>query len=333
MYIKGEVKGKMRHTSKIILAVGIALSLLSCGEEGTSEPLEYPEESSAEICSSSENAPISVSSDSEDFSSSEDLVVSSSSDVVVSSSVGIGSSSSSIESSSSSSPNIRYISYGEMTDERDGQLYKTMTIEYFAPGWDTVPRQTWMVENLKYAYLQPTAELDSSSWCYDNNPDNCERYGRLYLWSAVMDSAALFSDEGKGCGYYLSKNEWHKCLGYNEFYKTIRGVCPEGWHVPSYDEHVKTVKYFDCFVDFGCYDFDSEKLVAGYYDSEEKYFWGQGGVSGASLWLSSDYYCDEAYVNAYLPLLLYDGWRDEFAVDLSSKKIAAALRCVKDVPD
>ena len=225
MYIKGEVKGKMRHTSKIILAVGIALSLLSCGEEGTSEPLEYPEDSSAEICSSSENAPISGSSDSESFSSSEDLVVSSSSDDLVSSSVEIGSSSSLIQISSSSSPNIRYISYGEMTDERDGRVYKTMTIEISSPNWTNVPRQTWMVENLKYAYIQPTAELDSSSWCYDNKAENCAVTGRLYSWAAAIDSETLASDADNplDCGYDKTCN----------LPDGVQGICPLGWHLPS----------------------------------------------------------------------------------------------------
>ncbi len=60
-------------------------------------------------------------------------------------------------------------------DARDSQEYRMVTIG----------EQTWMAENLNYAYTQKTAKLDSSSFCYDNDPANCEMYGRLYTWSAA----------------------------------------------------------------------------------------------------------------------------------------------------
>ena len=54
-------------------------------------------------------------------------------------------------------------------DARDGQIYKTVKIG----------NQVWMAQNLNYAYLQPTSELDSSSFCYEDSPENCKKYGRL----------------------------------------------------------------------------------------------------------------------------------------------------------
>jgi len=141
----------------------------------------------------------------------------------------IGSSSSSVipsgvEGSSSSSSNVvtvvdpSTVIKGTMTDDRDGQVYKTVTIG----------NQTWMAENLNYAYLQPTAKEDSSSFCYGNEPDSCAKYGRLYLWSAAMDSAAVFSETGRGCGYEVSC----KVASRNPKIQ-VRGVCPQGWHLPS----------------------------------------------------------------------------------------------------
>ena len=121
-------------------------------------------------------------------------------------------------SSSSSSSSIKVV-YGEMTDERDGQVYKTVYVE-------SIDR-TWMIQNLNYAYLQPTAELDSSSWCQNDDPEDCGKNGRLYIWSAAMDSAGLFSEDGKGCGYGV------KCYWY---WMIVRGVCPAGWHLPNSDE-------------------------------------------------------------------------------------------------
>ena len=124
----------------------------------------------------------------------------------------------------------QYVTFGTMTDERDGQTYKTVTIN----------NQTWMAENLNYAYLQPTSTLDSSSWCYDNDPENCKKYGRLYLWSAAMDSAALFSKDGMGCGLSRSHAlcEGHRdcptCYGNGDMF--ARGVCPEKWKMPTLQE-------------------------------------------------------------------------------------------------
>ena len=104
----------------------------------------------------------------------------------------------------------------QFCDARDGKTYKYVTIG----------SQTWMAENLNYAYLLPTETLDSSSWCYDNDPVNCTKYGRLYTWSAAMDSAAVFSANAKGCGNGL------EC----SIKTPARGICPAGWHVPDTTE-------------------------------------------------------------------------------------------------
>jgi len=62
---------------------------------------------------------------------------------------------------------------GWFTDNRDNKTYRIVTIA----------EQTWMAQNLNY--LNDMSEGDSS-WCYDNDPDNCATYGRLYTWNAAM---------------------------------------------------------------------------------------------------------------------------------------------------
>ena len=117
--------------------------------------------------------------------------------------------------------------YGTLTDDRDGQTYKTVKIG----------EQWWMAENLNYAYtgvpfkyvLSTDSNLvyysDSTSWCYDNDAANCAKYGRLYTWAAAMDSAGIIpGNTANGCGYGEICN-----LGNVK----VRGVCPEGWHLPN----------------------------------------------------------------------------------------------------
>ncbi|WP_407450819.1 FISUMP domain-containing protein [Fibrobacter sp.] len=96
-------------------------------------------------------------------------------------------------------------------DARDGKSYKTVTIG----------TQVWMAENLNIDYQ--VNGVSYGSYCYYNKDANCDTYGRLYTWGAAMDSAGIYSSDGKGCG---NENECTPA-------KRVRGVCPEGWHLPN----------------------------------------------------------------------------------------------------
>ena len=155
-----------------------------------------------------------------------------------------------VQSSSSKIPS--FSGGGILKDPRDGQTYRTVKIG----------KQVWMAENLNYRYLGPTAKLDSSSFCYKNDPAYCETYGRLYLWSAAMDSAGIIKGNtanGCGDGVECSSDE------------PVRGVCPKGWHLPSWAEWEELIVVVDGSITE--YDWDDNtagfklKSSSGWYSS------------------------------------------------------------------
>lgn len=167
-----------------------------------------------------------------------------------------------------------------LTDSRDGKIYRTVKIG----------EQEWMAENLNLEI--------ASSKCYKNNEENCEKYGRLYTWAAAMDSSAMYSKDGARCG---NKKECD-AIG------TIRGICPEGWHLPRKEEFetmielVKAKQFSDAMQQGGKIsphtalksskdwngtdDFDFSAVPAGAYDSDNGSFTGIG--NGTFFWSSTE---------------------------------------------
>lgn len=211
---------------------------------------------------------------------------------------------------------------GTMTDERDGQTYKTVKIG----------EQIWMAENLNYAYTGVPYTFgertwDSTSWCYGNYPVYCakSKYGRLYTWSAAMDSVGEWSVNGKGCG------EGKEC---SPTYP-VRGICPEGWHLPTKAEFEtlfaavgdsstagKMLKSTigwedDCN---GTDDFGFSALPAGDRSNSGLFFRG----FEAHFWSSTE--GDSSY--AYGMNLDYD--REYAILDDNPKEYGYSVRCVKD---
>ena len=156
--------------------------------------------------------------------------------------------------------------FGAMVDSRDGEEYKTVTIDLGGTS------QTWMAENLRYA-----AEYSN---CFMDNSSYCSVYGRLYSPLYGLDSSYRKYTTKEACVdvkalEYLSENMSDDTLYWrgraeedcDELYEygdyrddgdnmlwdkvidsleTINfEVCPEGWRMPKYEDWNALLSYLD----------------------------------------------------------------------------------------
>ncbi|MDY6370293.1 MAG: fibrobacter succinogenes major paralogous domain-containing protein [Fibrobacter sp.] len=280
----------MKLTKLFVGAFALSAMLVACDSDSASakdtEIEELSSSSAVEIASSSSmTRNDSLSSSAIESSSSSAIEIASSSSTTRNDN---SSSSSETTKSSSSSENISAGSVYDATaktlkDLRDGQTYKTVTIG----------TQTWMADNLNYE--------TENSYCYDDDPSNCSKYGRLYTWAAA------------------------------------KTVCPSGWHLPSKTEFEALITAVGGSSTAGAklksqtgwtaYDgitnedaFGFSALPAGSRYSNGVYYY-EG--SHAYFWRSTEY--DSRY--AYFMYLNYslDG-----AYLSHGKDLGFSVRCVKD---
>ena len=215
---------------KFLVAMGVvAFVLAGCGDDGGSSAPENDDPVSSLAVSSSSSSNVVANSSSSNVIASSAKQSSSSEKAESSSSCSAEESSSSVKASSSSFGPLAVpcktetednCEYGSLTDERDGKTYKTVKIY----------KKWWMAENLDYADSVKTPSLKGKSWCYADDPENCSKYGRLYTWAAAIDSVKFVTDaenpqdcgDGKSCKNILPD--------------VVQGICPDGWHLPDYDE-------------------------------------------------------------------------------------------------
>ncbi|MDR2593957.1 MAG: hypothetical protein LBC87_04220 [Fibromonadaceae bacterium] len=171
-----------------------------------------PYVSSSSVVSSSSSAVASSSSVA--IPSSSSFAVASSSSSKPSSSSSVPPSSSSVPSSSSELIQAGIVYGPSVTYE--GETYKTVVIG----------TQTWFQRNLNYAVTGSKCRaLVEYEYAKDENTVNCDKYGRLYSWATAM---AL----PDSCN--TSKNSTSTCA--SQVGAKHRGICPSGWHIPSYAE-------------------------------------------------------------------------------------------------
>lgn len=121
--------------------------------------------------------------------------------------------------------------------DRDNNTYNTVLIG----------TQCWMKENLKTTkYADGTAisngtttSTDVAYWYYPNNSSsNQSTYGLLYNWKAVMHNSSSSASNPSG----------------------VQGICPTGWHVPSYAEWTQLTNYVSSQLQYLC-DENSDNIA------------------------------------------------------------------------
>jgi uncharacterized protein (TIGR02145 family) len=130
-----------------------------------------------------------------------------------------------------------------LTDLRDGKKYKKVTIG----------TQTWMAENLKFT---PSS---GNSWCYDNNPANCDTYGRLYDWNTSTDNYGNGQDICPFGWNLPSDAEWKILEMYLGMSKSEADNA--GWRGTDEGKELKSSDLWD-----GTNDYGFNALPAGYYE-------------------------------------------------------------------
>ena len=115
-------------------------------------------------------------------------------------------------------------------EDADGNIYSTVQIG----------TQCWMRENLRTTHYSDGDEIPFSSSTYvesahyfypGGNANNEEAYGLLYNWNAAMHGAN-FTNNSAPTG--------------------VQGICPDGWHLPSYAEVLTLMNYVRATPEYLC---------------------------------------------------------------------------------
>jgi hypothetical protein len=139
----------------------------------------------------------------------------------------------------------------------------------------------------------------AGSVCYDNDPANCTKYGRLYDWATAMNLPAK-------CNITHSTSD-PDCAIQNKH----RGICPSGQHIPSKEE-------LNEYGSYGCL-----KNQPGGHGDSDGIFYDVGNFG--DWWSASEYGSDYAYYRG----MIYSN-EGAYWYDYYGKSYLFSVRCVKN---
>lgn len=246
-----------------LLCLALACALIACGDDSPSQPKQ--DDTSSDISSSSEKMEKSSSSSKKASNSTQEQGENTSSETETAKSSssseeeideGSGeesdetesakSSSSSKEKEPSSSTKTFPANYDakakSLTDDRDGEVYKTVQIN----------DQIWMAENFRYLPEGPAEGCEELCLKEDEDSAAVAKYGRHYAWIDVMRLS---------CDSIWNADP----TGKPTIKQPHQGICPNGWHVPSIDDWKTLVEHVNIL------DLISKEWVAQEYTGTDRY--------------------------------------------------------------
>jgi uncharacterized protein (TIGR02145 family) len=181
----------------------------------------------------------------------------------------------------------------------------------------TIGRQTWMGKNLNC--------FSANSKCYNNNQANCNTYGRLYSWAGAMGINKKYND-----------TTYTRCTS------KCKGICPDGWHIPSSDELETLIDMIDgsqlkaksgwnsddYYIGNGTDDYGFAALPGGYGHSDGDANFTYDEVGDTGYWWTATQESDDSDGYANYWYISYDSdYADE---DDTEKYNMYSVRCLKD---
>jgi uncharacterized protein (TIGR02145 family) len=210
-----------------------------------------------------------------------------------------------------------------LTDTRAEGNNNTYKVSLLADG------RIWMVQDLKFgacsatgtwkndnskaaAATAPTVAKDYVGHCRTN--DNDPEAGYLYSWSAAMNNVNAY--EGS------SVSNFH-CTGITTAVNVCRGICPEGWHLPTRAEYDDAHVKFGNNCDSGCWLSPAPWNAAlfGHCDKNGTL----GGTGGWGYYWTSTYGSAEA---AYLFIVRTGPGTANTQTTYHTKGMGQTVRCI-----
>lgn len=200
----------------------------------------------------------------------------------------------------------------------------TPTVNYGGKIYNTIQigLQCWLKENLNIGTRINGIQAQSNigmieKFCYFDNEAYCNAYGGLYQWGEMVQ--------------YLNGAS-NNSTANPPFSGNVKGICPPGWHIPSYYElkilqavvnkNANSLKAIGqgTGIHSGTNTSGFAALLAGYSYSGNYYLLSYVGVFGSST--------ESDAQNAYMSALSNNESFIEFLNDF--KDFAHSVRCLKD---
>lgn len=103
-------------------------------------------------------------------------------------------------------------------------------VNYGGKTYNTVEigKQCWLKENLDVGTLIQGDQDQKNNgtiekYCYNNDVNNCAKYGGLYQWAEAVQ---------------YRNGATNRTSPYPSFSGNVQGICPPGWHIPTFSEFV-----------------------------------------------------------------------------------------------